>query len=421
MKTRSALLIPLVVVMLFSGTRLPAETDAACCRCGSFYKLSDEGFGFLRHHIGFCPKCTAEMGGSVEAYLEKLRGKNRGLADAARLTLAQIRASTAARDKARDAIYGSSGLATGFFKSLMSFAAEGTNGAIKTVAKNVKKGLGWYNKAKDTLQGDFKWVINEGKGWVSDKTVGAAKDKALIKTAAAMGQSYRDRGGSPRGATNQFLNAHSDLKKGVSILEGALDFYEKTDKLANGIQDYLEHRANAERLWKEWNDITDQMEALLKEIARLEHCRELQQQQGGSSRLDRETEPPARRWDVAGGARVRFASATTLADERAGLKALVFPPNEPNAAALKSALPALQRLRTELTAFHRNLDEDVIPPLLIFWLDLQGEVGPEFAKALLEWADAPTDLAARQFDRVLRYGEGIAEDVKRANPGGEKI
>ena len=421
MKTRTALLISFVMLLQFSATRLLAETDASCCRCKSLYKLSDEGFGFLRHHIGFCPKCTEEMGGNIDAYLEKLRGKNRGLADAAQLTLAQIRQSTAARDKARDAIYGGKGLATGFFKSLMSFAAEGASGTIKTVATNVKKGLGWYNKASDSLQGDFKWVIKEGKSWVSDKTVGAAKDKALIKTAAAMGQSYRDRGGSPRGATNQFLNAHSDLKKGVSILEGAIDFYEKTDQLANGIQDYLEHRANAQRLWKEWNDITDQMEALLKEIAQLEHCRELQKQQGKTSRMELEAEPSHRRWAGAEEATVRFASATIPADEPAAVKALVFPPKEPNAAALQSALSALQRLRTELSAFIRNLDEEVIPPLLFFWLDLQGATGPEFAKALLEWADAPTDLAARQFDRLIRYGDGIAEDVKRANPGGESI
>lgn len=421
MSTRTAFLISFMVASVFCGTQLKAETDATCCRCESFYKLSDEGFGFLRHHIGFCPKCTAEMGGSVDAYLEKLQGKNRGLADAAQLTLAQIRQSTAARDKARDAIYGSKGLATDFFKSLMSFAAEGTNGALKTVAKNVKKGLGWYNNASDTLQGDFKWVINEGKSWVDNKTVGAAKDKVLIKTAAAMGQNYRDNGGSAQGATKQFLNAHADLKKGVSILEGAIDFYEKTDKLANGIQEYLEHRANAERLWKEWNEIGDQMEVLLKEIAKLEHCRELQQeQQRKSSGLRREAESPSRQLARAEGWTVHFASATFQVDERAELKALVFPPGEPNAAALQSALTALQRLRTELTDFRRILEEDVVSPLLFFWLDLQGEVGPEFAKALLEWADAPADLAARQFDRLMRYGAGISEDVKRAAPAGTK-
>lgn len=414
-------MIPVVVALLFSGMPLRAETDASCCRCASFYKLSDAGFGYLRHHIGFCPKCTAEMGGSVDAYLEKLQGKNRGLAEAAQLTLAQIRLSTAARDKARDAIYGSKGLATGFFKSLMSFAAEGTNGALKTVAKNVKKGLSWYNKASDTMQGDFKWGINEGKSWVEDKTIGAAKDKALIKAAAAMGQSYRDRGGSPQGATKQFLDAHSDLKQGVSILEGAIDFYEKTDELANGIQDYLDHRANAERLWKEWNDITDQMEILLKEIAKLEHCRELLQQQGKSSGLHRQAEPPAQRWAWAEGWTVRFASVATIADERAQLKALVFPPSEPDASPLQSALASIQRLRTDLADFRHNLEENVVPPLLFFWLDLQGEVGPEFAKALLEWADAPTDLTARQFDRLIRYGAGISEDLKRAAPATGKI
>ncbi|HEY5551644.1 MAG TPA: hypothetical protein VIK52_07140, partial [Opitutaceae bacterium] len=393
MKTRSACLIPLVMVMLFSEIPLRAETDASCCRCGSFYKLSDEGFGYLRHHIGFCPKCTAEMGGNPEEFLARLRGKHKGLSDAARLTNDQARKSDLARDEARDSIYGREGSATGFFTALIGLASEGAGGAIKKVGSGVKKGLGYYNKAADTLEGDLGWVLNEGKGWVEKNTVGAAQDKAVLKAAAAIGKNHFKQTGDARGATQKFLGAHGDIKKGVSLLESAIKFYEKTDKLANGIQDYLEHRADAERLHKEWEELTDLMELVQKEITRLEQCLELQRQQGNSTGLHRPAGLPAQRWAGMAGAKVRFASVTSLADERAELKALIYPPGEPDAMALQSALTALQRLRTELKDFIRQLEEEMVPPLLPFWHDCQAELGPDLAKALLEWADPATDKA----------------------------
>jgi len=421
MNARTTLLIPVVAALLFSGMRLHAETDASCCRCESFYKLSDEGFGYLRHHIGFCPKCMAEMGGNPEEFLTRLKGRLKGLSDAALLTNQQARKSDLARDAARDSIYGREGSATGFFTALIGLASEGAGGAIKKVGTGVKKGLGYYNKAADTLEGDMGWVLNEGKGWVEDKTVGAAKNKAVFKTATAMGNSHFKATGDARGATQKFLGAHGDLKKGVSLLESAIKFYEKTDKLANGIQDYLEHRADAERLHKEWIDLTDQMDAVQKEMDKLMHCLERQKAQGGKqSRAHPPATPGGRRTGPADWT-VRFASATTLADERAEMKALIYPPNEPDAAALKSALTALQRLRTELADFIRQLEEEMVPPLLPFWYDLQAELSRDFAKALLEWADPAVDKAARQYDRVMRYGQGVAEDVKRAAPKGEKI
>ena len=57
-----------------------------------------------------------------------------------------------------------------------------------------------------------------------------------------------------------------------------------------------------------------------------------------------------------------------------------------------------------------------MPPLLPFWYDFQPELGRDLSKALLEWADPATEKAGRQYDRVIRYGQGIEEDVKRAAP-----
>lgn len=404
MKPRFALLLSAFFLL---STPAIAETHAACCRCGSFYKLSDEGFGFMRHHVGFCPKCTAEMGGSVDAYLDKLRGQNRGLADAAQLTLQQLRAAAAKRDAARDAIYGREGLATGFFSALAGFAAEGASGTFKTVAKYAKQGLDWYNKAADSIEGDFNWVWEEGKGWVKGRTVGAAKNKAVLKSAAAMGRSYYERTGDARGATNQFLSAHADIKKGVSVLESAIKFYEKTDKLANGIQEYLEQRGNAERLGREWDEITDKMEELLAQIAKLEHCRELLQQQNasGSSQSAMDRRP---------GWTARFAGVP--ASERAAVKALAFPSDEPDESALRRTHSTLQQLRTHLDAFRANLENEFLPPLLPFWLEVQSDFGAKLNTALLAWATPVADATAREYSRIVRFGEGAADSLRRSTP-----
>ena len=116
-----------------------------------------------------------------------------------------------------------------------------------------------------------------------------------------------------------------------------------------------------------------------------------------------------------------WASAKESTDERATLKALVYDSNQPNADALKSALDSLLRLKTDLAAFRKNLDEEFLPPLLPFWLDAQDDLGPKLSKALLEWAGPATELVARQFDRAVRYGEGISDSVKRAQPRPDQI
>jgi hypothetical protein len=423
MKTQIAVLLILCALLPATPNGLRAETDAACCRCGRFYKLSDEGFGFARHHVGFCPKCTAEMGGNLDQYLGTLRGKLRGLADAAQLTLRQIRASAAARDAARDAIYGRKGLATGFFSALMGLAAEGAGGEFKNLAKAVDEGLGWYNKAADTMAGDMGWVLDEGKDWVKDQTVGEAKKKAMLKGAAVVARRYYDQTGDARGATQKLLDAHGDIQTGVSVLESAIKFYDKTGKLADGIQKYLEERANAEREWKEWQDITNQMQAVQDEIAKLEGCRKKQQEQQRKS-VGRIPGTPGRLWRELAriqGWSVIPASEDPASNERAAVKALVFPPNQPDVAALKGALSGLQQLRKELAAFRKDLEEELVPPLLPFWLDVQGDLGRNLATALLKWAHPVTGRASRQYNRVIRHGEGVSEELKRSGASPEQI
>src|SRR5258705_12798532 len=177
---RRLLGISLIVIACLSAVAR-AETDAACCYCGKFFKLSDKGVGFDRNYIGMCPDCKKEFG-DVDTALDKLRGQLRGLADAAKLTLDKLKTALDERDKARDGIYGTKGSAVAFFKSLMKFAAEGTGGTFAKVAKYTYKGIDYYNHAKDTLNGDFQWTVEEGTDWVKDKAI----DKVALKGAAGL-------------------------------------------------------------------------------------------------------------------------------------------------------------------------------------------------------------------------------------------
>lgn len=394
---------------LLAALPLPAETHASCCRCGGFYKLSDEGFGYLRHHVGFCPACTAEMGGDVAAYLERLRGRQRGINEAALLTNQRKREAEEKRDKARDSIYGREGHAVGFFSSLMSFAAQGAGGTFKAVAKHVKTGLKWYNRAADSLEHDFNWVYQEGKGWVKKHTVGAAQDKAKLKAAAAIGQSYYNSTKDARGATQRFLAAHKDIKRGVSVLEGAIDFHDKTSKLADAIQAYLEYRGDAARLEKEKDELDAAAQKIQDERDKLEHCLELQRAQDASKKSGA---LPAAAWTA------RFARLDAPAPRRT---AQAPAPHEPNEGALRSALTALRLLEKDLAEFEQHLDADFLPPLLPFWLDVQDEFSRDLNHDLLRLADPAAEKASSLFDRIIRRAEGAADTLKGTMPPPESL
>lgn len=390
------------------GSPLPAQVHAACCRCASFYEVSDKGAGFLRHHVGFCPKCQTAMGGNPEAYLDRLRGRHAGLADAAGLTNRRLMEMIRKRDAARDSIYGRDGSLFGASTALLSLASEGVSGTFKTIAKATKEGVKWYNRAADTLEGDLRWVLDAGKDWVRGRTVGPAEEKAKLKAAAAAGRAYYARTKDARGATQVFLSSHEGLTKGVSVVQSATNFHDKLGKLADGLQDYLEHRADAQRLHQEWEQLTDEMLKIEEEMKKLQHCLDLMEQQakGGSARRA----PPGPGWGA------RFASTDALAEERRRLRALVHPASEPNESALRSALQSARLAQTDAAELIRHLDDDFVPPLLPFWFDLQEDLGRDFGRALLEWADPAADKASRLFDRMFRRAQGAIDEVQRGRP-----
>lgn len=396
-----------ILVLGFASTPLVAQVHAACCRCASFYEVSDKGAGFLRHHVGFCPKCTTEMGGGGEAYLARLRGRHGGLADAAGHTNRRLMEAIRQRDAARDSIYGRDGTMFGASTALLSLASEGVSGTFKNIAKAAKEGVKWYNRVADTLEGNTQWVLDAGKDWVRANTVGAAEDKAKLKVAAAAGRAYYERTKDARGATQVFLQSRENITKGVSVVQSAIKFHDKLGKFADSLQAYLEHRADAQRLHAEWEQITDDMLKLEEEMKKLQHCLDLMQQQAQGKSAGHS---PEHGWGA------RFAAADPIAEQRRQLKALVYPENEPNESALRSALDSARLAEADAADLVRHLEQEFIPPLLPFWYDLQAELGRDYARALLEWADPASDKAVRLFDRAVRRANGAVDEAKRARP-----
>lgn len=388
-----------VVVVATSAQRASAQQHAACCFCGDWYVLSEEGFGFARHHVDLCPDCKAKFG-SVDAELEKLRGKLRGLREAADLTLQRLREAIAKRDAARDSIYGRNGQATKFFKSLMSFAAQGAGGAFKKIASGISKGLKWYDRGMRTAEGDVAWALDEGQDWAKDQAV----DKAALKIAAENARRYYEQTKDARGATDRLLSGNAGLKKGLKFFEGAQGFYDATDGLANAIQEYLEARADAQRLEKEWNEIVDQMEPILADIAKLEHCRQAANAQG---RAGAAGERPVHLLVMQAADAGDDLTIVALNAQRAEVKAMMDESNQPLESDLTLMREPLDKLKADLGSLQGHVENEVAPLLLPFWHDLQDDMGPELSRALLELAGPAVDSADDQFEQIMT----IANDM----------
>src|SRR4051812_13784302 len=207
--------IALLVVFYFA-TVVRAEGDAGCCYCGRFFKVSDKGSGFDRNYVGLCPDCKKEFG-DVDGALDKLRGQLRGLNDAAKLTLDRLKEALDKRDKARDGIFGIDGSAVKVFKSLMKFAAEGGGGTFGEIGKYADKGVDYYSKLHDVMEGDYQWVVDDGKDWLKDKTF----EKVALKGAAGLARKHFAETGDAGASTRIFLDRHAQLAKGLSILDEA--------------------------------------------------------------------------------------------------------------------------------------------------------------------------------------------------------
>jgi len=97
---------------------------AACCRCGDWFVLSEQGFGFNRNYIGICPKCSGEVG-DLDTAINGMTGRLHALAEEARETRRSFNGAVERRDNAWNSMWGLHGSATGFFAAMGAVALAG--------------------------------------------------------------------------------------------------------------------------------------------------------------------------------------------------------------------------------------------------------------------------------------------------------
>jgi hypothetical protein len=421
-----------LIVCLCSATTAHAQIHAACCMCGNFYELQPQGAGFARNHVDFCPDCVAKYGPMNQA-LDRLQGRLKGLKEAADLALQELREGLAARDKARDAIYGTRGSAVGFFKSLASFAGQGTKSGIKTVAKTLNKGITWYNRGQSLLAGDYKPLVDAGTGMLTDKAKDKVTDTAIRKAAAAAARRHYEQTRDASGSTKTFLNRQSDLKGGLAFAEGAKDFYEKTDKLANTIQDYLDAREKVNRAQKDWEDATEQMMKVLEVIEKVRHCQAAAAGNPGADARPRWRAPRVGAMVITGAAAIvtlqttapaksaapaaTTAPALSLATTATELEALIaqralvakLVADDPGPASdqLRVFLKKLPEIRSAAQALVEQADV-AWPPVAVLAMDVQPELGPELTRALVELAEPAWAELEKRYDALMALTSGMS-------------
>jgi len=407
------------VSVLLIATQVCAETNAICCYCGKFFKLSDKGAGLARNYVGMCDDCKREIG-DVDKYLDKMRGELRGLADAAKLTLDKLKQALDERDKARDGIYGIKGTAVGFFKSLMKFAADGTGGTFAKIAKYTDKGIDYYNHANDALNGDYQWTVEVGTDWLKDKTI----DKVAIKGAAGLARASYEQTRDARGSTRILMDKVPQIKEGLTLLDDAHSFYEATDKLADGLQEYLEKRQDCERLAKEWDDITNQMDELITKITKLEHCKQgMNGGKGGGPKGDAGRTETSRL--ALGTSQLLFGLVeagkpdvgVATEENRRMVKARMRDDTQPSVHDVQTALEGAKKIKTELKEFMTLVEAEVEPPLVGFWVGVEKDFGGALSLELLKWAGPNVKTAGKLFDQIISAGKSVAGALDETKGG----
>lgn len=266
---------------------------------------------------------------------------------------------------------------------------------------------------------------------LTDKAKDKAKDKAALKAAAAIARRHYAQTRDARGATKTFLDRQADIKKGFALAEAAKEFYDKTDKLANGIQDYLDAREKTKRAQKDWDDATDQMMEVIEVIEKVEHCKKLAAENSGNAdarpqRLwfDRhallrlplvavlQTTLPAK--NSAAATTAPAGSLETTATERAALVAQrvairkrVDDDPGPTDAQLRAFLKKLPEIRAAARALAEQAEE-AWPPVAPLALELQDDLGPELTRALVEQAAPAWTELVQRYDRLLALTSGLS-------------
>ncbi|HUP46915.1 MAG TPA: hypothetical protein VM779_15520 [Thermoanaerobaculia bacterium] len=321
------------------------------------------------------------------AKLSRLIDGMRALREAYEMHEASFIEAERNRDAARDSIYGFSGTLSQFFVSLGGFAAEGLKGSLGDLVGLIGSGLGLAQE----YSGDN----------VAQAVVGMSATDLAFSPAEAAGVSNAVRKADEvlkaTGSDSQALRTYADeigrsdalrakgqnVVKGLSVVVSARDYIDKTNGLADSIQDYLDHRSEANSHKENMENTQDLMAEKQTEIDEARAALD-----GPCPGIPSTRTTPRRNQMIETTPVYRLVQATAPAAEPAAT------PEE-----LRTAVAALQDVEAKMS--------NAITWLLPFFAGVTDDASPELQRALLRRAEP--DLRA------------VKDDVEAAVEAGRRL
>lgn len=286
--------------------------------------------------------------------------------------------AVADRDGVRDNIWGYSGALRKYFTSMLGLAGQGVAGTLGKLISVSKTLMGMSG------EGNIGDVIKATKALGTNPLKDAAA-KAAVNAAVQQAEAYLAQTGDDTGAlrtyaaaigkSEKLASAGANLAKGVNFASAVADYAEKTNGLADLIQEWFDHNEEANRAQTQMDDINRRMDELQK---RIDACR------SGSAALRRDIHLAA-----------YYAAGATGTGDPAAIEA------------------RLRAARERLDAVPSQL-ETAGPWLLPFFAD--ATISPRLAAALLGKAVPQLETVKQTIDDAVAQGQSMESDLQQAIP-----
>lgn len=285
--------LPLALACLLAAAVTPrtasAQVHGHCC--GESVVLSEEGFGFAREwscgrdlasasaevRVSVCAQLRekgavcADVAGvcdcdAVRDEIESLRGRNRGLKEAAEAHRRALADWESRRWDALAGIYGARGSAAKFLESLAGSLPGGK--AYQDLATEVRRAGSLLEDPAATLE---EWAESAVKKKFTDR-VNEAGLRGAIEDASRDARNYYERTGDARGATRRFRRRARSAREVFKRMGNVLslpDLYRNGSELADGIQEWAEAKRRIKSIQAELDDIDRQLQENVEAIQAL--------------------------------------------------------------------------------------------------------------------------------------------------------
>ncbi len=392
-----ALLIPagIAFVVFFTPTITAAQIGiriscadgwwANCCKCGNCLTVDPRpAFGYCRHCKLLCPNCRKELGDLNQA-IEKLKGRNNGLAEAYKAyqkdyasqqeKLDSVLASTFGDDtkgisERLNSNYGKYNLAMANVVSDFSGANTATKLATDFISLSQSSGAG---EAGTNVGGTLVDVLDSDRvmGGLTTELITNASNKMVddIKKGILPDQAIKNFNREAR-----FTNMYSSGVKFAGFIDFGLDifsFAKATQQLFDDLSNMKEHATNTAIDQNEMDKIRDE---LLKNLALVKCIEETQDslKSGGLGVIRFPVANPS----YAGKLLFSFLVTDITSSNRTttDLYKFALPGWQVDTVKINAALSQLKKLMAVLNPMLTNFEKEIFPPFIPWTLNRWQEV-----------------------------------------------